>query len=363
MTSSVRSGRLSPLFFSAPEDRPVLGPQWILSRRMDLLFICGGLLWIIFFVFYPFTFGFYQKDSLTTLITFAGALLFADAHNAATILRLIEEPGLAKSHPIVSFALPCAFALTGVALLCHNSLLSPAITLYLILVAQHATAQAYGITMIYLRKSGLTLSSWQVRLVRWTFHSMMIAAIVHQFSPGAPVRSMGIDTVYYPLFDLTTPVVVDALAVVVACTMFGVLMYECRKAKVELHPGAAILTLSTLAVFTLGQAHQLALALAPAFLHGSQYLAVTTSLYLKQLKDDPSCTASGKFEELAAHYGKLLSIGLALYFVLPYGITRLGFSNVEALAVVFLMVNFHHFIADAVIWKMRPNTQQKLLLT
>ncbi len=365
MTSSVRSTRLSPLFFSAPEERPAQGPQWILSPRLDLIFICGGLLWCIFFFCYPLSFGFHPKSTLTVLLTFGGALMFADSHNAATILRLIEERGLAKSHPIVSFVLPVAFVACGALLLLNSSWLSLAITLYLIVVAQHATAQAYGIAMIYLRKSGLSLGLWQVKLVRAAFHSMMIAAIVRQFCPGAPAESLGVKTLFHPVFDLVTPLIFDGLAVAATASMFGMLIWECRKAKVPLHPGAALLTLSTLAVFTLGQSHYLALALAPAYLHGSQYLAVTTSLLLKQQKQQEQqkhyCAAN--LQDLCAYFGKLFSMGLAIYLVLPYGISRLGFSTVDALAVVFLMVNFHHFVADAVIWKMRPNTQQKLLLT
>ena len=53
-------------------------------------------------------------------------------------------------------------------------------------------------------------------------------------------------------------------------------------------------------------------------------------------------------------YGASLLLGYALFNCLPWGFDFLGFGLLQSVALVVVVVNIHHFIVDAFIWRLRP---------
>jgi hypothetical protein len=347
---------------SAPESLAKQS-RWILNGPLDLFFVCGGAMWLLLIVCtVADVLGSHVGYAFSSFVLLSGALVFADSHNAATIVRFIDEPGLAARHPYVSILLP----LLMVALLLPQILGNPqhleiAVQAYLILIAQHVTAQAYGITMIYLRKSGLELSTRQVQVIKMAFTAMMISGIARQLSPGTS-SFMGGQLSHLEIVPGFVAFAVGFAACIFFVIMFGMLSRQAHKSGVRLHPGAMLLAVNTLLLYTIVPAVGLLALLAPAFFHGTQYLAVTTAHAMKSHPNDlaasaPAVVASKLFTgDNVFYWTKVLSLGAVLYMVIPMLLSKLGFSATTAMAAVFCTVNFHHFVADAVIWRRRnPN--------
>ena len=349
----------------ANQSTPVKAPEqskWILNCPLDLFFVCGGAMWLICFCAIPlYLISNSQAHTFLSLVLIGGALIFADSHNAATIVRFIDEPGLAARHPYVSVLLPALMVLCVLpSLLGSSEYLAYGMKLYLILIAQHVTAQAYGITMIYLRKTGLELSSRQVGVIKIAFTAMMISGIARQFSVVATYEMMGVQVPYWPILPDLLNFVLGLIAVFASLVMFVVIRIQAQKSGKSIHPGAVLLAGNTLLLYTIGPVVGIFALLAPAFFHGTQYLAVTTAHTMKQRSSDTSLNGAPHLVtprlltgENTLYWTKVLTLGAVLYIVFPMALYRAGFSPIAAMAAVFCTVNFHHFAADAVIWRRR----------
>ena len=355
---------------SAPE-KLAKPSRWILNGPLDLFFVCGGAMWLLLIVCsMANVLGSQVGSAFSSFVLIGGALIFADSHNAATLVRFIDEPGLAARHPYVSILLPVLM----VALLLPQILGNPqhleiAVQVYLILIAQHVTAQAYGITMIYLRKSGLELSTRQVQVIKTAYTAMMISGISRQLSPGSS-SFMGEQVSHLQIVPDFIAFAVGCGACIFFLIMFGMLSRQAHKSGVRLHPGAMLLAANTLLLYTVGPAVGLLALLAPAFFHGTQYLAVTTAHAMKSNQNDlavgaPAVVASKLFTgDSILYWTKVLSLGAVLYMVIPMLLSKLGFMPAAAMAAVFCTVNFHHFAADAVIWRRRnPNLNNQQVVS
>jgi hypothetical protein len=317
-----------------------------------------------------YSFGEGTGQPFTAFVLLGGALIFADSHNAATIVRFIDEPGLAARHPYVSILLPVLMTVLVLPpLLGSPKYLEIGIHAYLILIAQHVTAQAYGITMIYLRKSGLELSGREILVIKIAFTAMMISGIVHQLSPGSSFI-MGAQITHFEILPNYVSFFAASGAVICFVVMLGMLSRQAQTSGKKLHPGAVLLAANTLLLYTIGPSVGLLALLAPAFFHGTQYLAVTTAHAMKPQPNDsdggaPAAVAPKLISaENTLYWTKVFSLGAVLYMVIPMMLSKLGFLPSAAMAAVFCAVNFHHFAADAVIWRRRnPDFNKQQLVS
>jgi hypothetical protein len=134
------------------------------------------------------------------------------------------------------------------------------------------------------------------------------------------------------------------------------------KSDKALHPAVVLLGANTLLLYTIGPALGLFSLVAPAFFHGTQYIAVTTSHAMKSLPinsstDAPELVTSKILTgDNVLYWTKIFSLGAVLYMVIPMMLSTFGIAPYKTMAAVFCLVNFHHFAADAVIWCRRnPN--------
>jgi hypothetical protein len=59
----------------------------------------------------------------------------------------------------------------------------------------------------------------------------------------------------------------------------------------------------------------------------------------------------------ATFYAACLALGYLLFEIWPFAYVLLGFGVAESMLLVAAVINLHHFIVDAFIWKLRqaPN--------
>lgn len=326
--------------------------RWILNSWLDIFFACGGLLAIVLLISSPleqFQGGFWAIWLLGI------SVLFADSHNAATLVRIVEEPGVFQKHPVISMWLPLGLSLTLPLLLHENNVLLWALNAYLIFISQHVSAQSYGMVMLYLRKTKIAIGMHEVRTLKLAFTAMMLAGIVRALSaPSAIVPEVeGMKTMLaLPDWMFVTTSAIAAIYAVYAIVM---LHEAARQSDVQLHPATYLIITATLAIFTLsGYFGPLALY-APAFFHASQYLLVCAALnatsYGAVLRE--GSPARHMFSEANLQYLlKVASVGLFFYILIPHGLaTATGVPMLKTMAIMFCLVNFHHFAADAFMWR------------
>jgi hypothetical protein len=88
--------------------------------------------------------------------------------------------------------------------------------------------------------------------------------------------------------------------------------------------------------------------------HGVQYLAITLVFHARENPARPLAST-------AAFYATCLAGSSVLFHAFPRGMEALGFASVGSVVVVTAMVNVHHFIVDAYIWRLRGDANAKVV--
>lgn len=119
--------------------------------------------------------------------------------------------------------------------------------------------------------------------------------------------------------------------------------------------------------FAVGSSSAMIWMYVPAYFHGSQYLAVSLSYHLKEKNLPEGMPAADIWQYVwtpAAQkfLGFIVVTGGFFYVVIPSFFAQIGFSYSLVAGLVLGVVNFHHFITDAAIWRLRDPRCRKILL-
>jgi hypothetical protein len=357
-----------PATEAVPATRPY---GWILHPAIDLLFTCGGLVWVFSALNYGLLRDQSTTDSLGALALFVTVLthLFSNSHTAATLVRAYQMPER-KQLSFYTQTAAVACAALGVVALFVEGLPAVLLKIYLLWVIQHYTAQTYGIALIYCYKRGYFLNAVEKRTFWLLMYSTAAYAILRQFV----YIDWGSQRFLYHQVPFWGPLPVwtaqaAKLAFGASAVAFTALI--ARKAWVEgqWFPFPALfVTVTGVAIhFVVGSASQLLWLWVPALYHGSQYIVVTTAFWLKErgLPPDvpPNQIAHLVLRDSGLRYlGLLLVMGAFIYVGLPRILEELGVAYTTALASVFAVFNIHHFLTDGAIWRLRDPRIRKILL-
>ncbi|MFW2405444.1 MAG: hypothetical protein ACN4GT_11810, partial [Gammaproteobacteria bacterium] len=86
--------------------------------------------------------------------------------------------------------------------------------------------------------------------------------------------------------------------------------------------------------------------------HSVQYLAITLVYHVRE-KGGPGQSEHGWFYHAAKFYGVCVLLGYVLFSVWPYVFVLMGASYAQSALLVLAMINIHHFVVDAYIWRLR----------
>ncbi len=344
---------------------------WILNPTIDTLFACGGLVWLLFGLHY-FVFGTHSRDigvQALVMLVIVGTHFLSETHNVATLHRIYQSEEKKRfSFYTKQLALSCGcLAIAG---LFVPSLVSIFAKIYLIWVSQHFTAQTYGLALLYCYKRNYTLSPFEKNVFSMLMQATCLFAIVRQltyFDWGGG-KFIGIDIPFWG--PLPEPVFV-ATSYVLAGLAAAFAFIICKKAIVEkkVFPMPAFLiTLTGILIWIFGKDVTGTLWLyVPAFYHGSQYLATSIAYYLKEkgLPDSlPTVQIARALSKPIAlkYFASLALIGTFTYIGIPHILEQVGVPFDLSFATIFCCINFHHFLTDAAIWKLRDKRTRDVLL-
>ena len=349
---------------------------WVVDPIFDLLFVAGGIPILLiginlFSVGWrtpdPFTFGQSKTSGLLLGLVLIGQHLFANSHNIATYLRIW---GSEEDRDRFSFYRTWLVALFFP--LFVLGLYSPAVTgayvyFYLMAVFWHYAAQSYGIALIYCYKRNYSLRPFEKRIMKFCMTSLSAYAILRLASVrgNSPAEWYGVALPFWgpfpPILYQTAGIVFSFAVIVFSFVIITKLIMEKK-----LFPLPSLMVL--LAVIALGLSESSTNALlwfyVPAFFHGTQYLAICLSYALKERGD--AGTISLKKLICSPLAGRLFAttvvIGGFLYVVIPHIFQQFGFSYAMVAGLVLAIVNFHHFLTDAAIWRLRDPRCREILL-
>ena len=284
-------------------------------------------------------------------------LLVNQAHFAASTLRLYTKPGAVESHPFLAYALPIAsFAVLFAAVASPSGLGRHLWALAMTWSPYHYSAQAFGLASMYCYRSGVALAPRERTLLRWACLMPFFRSLIGGIGAG-----LGLGWVV-PGAWLGAPGVAPALALGVALLdvlvfALPVVFFALASRGARAAGGVPLLALFPVLAngtwFVLFDAFD-AFVWATVF-HGLQYLALVGVFHARERR--ATGAARGPLFQVAAFYAGCVALGYALFQCWPSAAVAAGFGVVESTFLVVAIVNVHHFVVDAYIWRLRrdPN--------
>jgi hypothetical protein len=364
----------APSQVQASESKVAGKYPWIVNPAIDLLFCCGGIVWILFAVHWLFLGpnggSGTALGQMLAICTIAGTHALGETHIAATLARVYKTPqSAAKFKPYTSWV---AYACIGLAVagLFVQGITPILAKIYLIWVAQHFTAQTYGLTLMYLYKGNYQVGWLQKHLLKLLMTATAAFAILRQFT-YKEWNPDGFLAQHIPFWGPLPESIIHVCNYVLVFSAIGFGLCVLKKLVMErqMIPFPALLMVATgVLIFVLGKDITGVFFLyAPAFYHGSQYVVLSIAYYLKEsgLTDTVPRANFGKLllQSPGVRYqGLLLLLAATIYIGVPRLLSEFGFSYTLSFATIFVAVNLHHFITDQAIWKLRdPEVRRNML--
>ena len=339
---------------SAVESAPTLvSAGWLRSRSFDLRFIVAvaGIALLSGLVTMA-------NRELFGLVLLLDLWLLGYHHVVATGTRLCFDRRSLREHRFLVFGLPPLVLLGTLAAIWGLGPWSITTT-YLYWQWFHYTRQSYGIAEVYRRKSGDRVSERE-DLSRLVFYLVPLWGILHR-SAQDPDLFLGLEVRALPV----TPLVVDVVgAAALAGLAWWVLLRVRAWREGRLPVAHTLYVASHHLIFTVG--YILIPDLDCGWLtlnvwHNAQYLLFVWMFNTNRFKDgvDPHAwflSTISQEQRTLVYTSVCLAISTAIYLAIGYAAALLPLA-----IVTYQAINFHHYIVDGVIWKVRKKTLQKTL--
>jgi hypothetical protein len=335
---------------------------WLRSRSFDLWFILGiaavALLSGAVVVARPSLFG---------LVLFLDLWLLGYHHVVATYTRLCFDRDSFITHRFLVVWLPPLVLATTVLLAVG---IGPWVlaTVYLYWQWFHYTRQSWGISQGYRRKSGGLVTEGE-RLSMLTFYLPPLWGILHR-SHQAPAEFLGLELRTLPVPSLLVDIVGTAALTMLAWWIAGRLVAWWRG---QLPWAHTLFVLSHLAVFYVGYLGIDSINhgwLVLNIWHNAQYVIFVWLFNTNRFKNgvDPKARFLSRISQpdrKIIYFVTCFAISTLLYLTIWIGIETFQ-SHFEAVLlplalIVYQTINFHHYIVDALIWKLRRKPVQQVL--
>jgi tetratricopeptide (TPR) repeat protein len=355
-----------PIPPSAPP--PSVGPTarasaspWIYTPWLDWLVGCGG--WSAPLL--AATFLFAPGNSEGWAIAFyVMAVIFNYPHFMATIYRAYHTRAQFEKYKIVTLHVTLLVLLTGVVMHASPRFFPWIFTLYIFWSPWHYTGQNFGLTMMFLRRSGAEIQPGERRWLRAAFIASYLM-LLSSFNTGASndplILSLGLPAKF------TWPARAALGGAFAVFTFLG-LQRLVREKGVRAMAAPLTLAATQFLWFVLPTLIEMrSHADIPqtryssgilAVLHSTQYLWITSYYQRREARADGITTW-----KMGAYFVTLVAGGIALFIPGPWLVSVLFHFDFSTSFLIFLsLVNIHHFILDGALWKLRDARVSSMLV-
>jgi hypothetical protein len=286
-------------------------------------------------------------------------------HFSATLHRLYGAREHVRQFPFTAWLLPPLIVATAVAVFTWPvRLAGPFVALVVIWSVYHFSGQTLGLTLIYARRAGLTVTPTARRALRLFLLGVFLARVASDEAGsgervylGVAHARLGVPSFLGPLLLVPT---------LLAGALFLADLWRSRARSGQPLPFIVLLPAVSFFVWFLpGQREPYFFAFVPLF-HSIQYLLVAWVVQLKGQLDTRKPRPSRSFVLRASlRWGGVnLLGGAALFWALPKLGQWASAAPMFSFAIVASAVQLHHFFVDGVIWKIRqPAVMSPLLVS
>jgi hypothetical protein len=319
------------------------------TPSFDLLAV-GGALSLVVGLLIIVTHNRWNEEDLWALL-----LVINGAHFAASTLRLYTREKPIRRWPILTLVFPLfMIGLTTLLLGPWFRFAQIHLAVYSVWSPYHYAAQAFGLSMMYSHRASCALGLRERRMVRL---ACLLPFVVSIAAPRAATWLFFGPRVYAAQIPVTTALspFLRTAALAMPLLVFGYLRF---RAKVRV-PFIAFLLVASNAVWwsVFDPMHAFIWA---TIAHSLQYLAIVLFFHVRERVARAENKLPGIIH-IALFYGGCLMLAIVLFEIWPLLYDRQGFHPRMAGAVVFASVNIHHFVVDAFIWKIRKDSNSKVV--
>ena len=341
--------------------QPASSSEWLMNRSFDLSFIGGiplvGVVSVLVVSWKPSLFG---------VVLFWDLWLLGYHHVISTYTRLFMDSESRRIHRGLITWLPLLM-LGIVVLLAYSVGIWLLTTVYFYWQWWHYSRQSWGVNRVYERKAKLDKPLEDPRIFQLAFYSLPIWGMLwrssqqHETFLGLEFRSFAV------------PAFVANIAGVMAVFILGWLTYNRVMAwRRGVFPVAQTLYLvSHFSIFAVAYLITPNLTfgwLAINIWHNAQYIVFVWYYNNRRFKNgvDPKAKLLSRLSQTKM-FPLYMLFSLALTAVFYEGLSRSlsVFGSVTSIAIpaiiVYQAVNFHHYVVDSFIWKVRKKPMQKTL--
>lgn len=346
--------------FSA--SRTTTAPRpWIYRPWLDLVVGCGAwsapllavAAWLTLANTHGWAVGFYLL-----------AIVFNYPHFMATIYRAYHTREDFEKYKFFTLHVTLLLAATAVVMHASPRLFPWVFALYICWSPWHYTGQNYGLMMMFVRRSGASVTSNERQWLHaafWASYLMLLASFETGGSSDPLILSLGLPA------KITLPVRVALGATFAAFVFLG---FRTLVQRTSLRAMAAPLVLAVTqflwfvlpTLLELHASYQIPQTRYSsgilAVLHSAQYLWITSYYQQREARAEGQ---SGW--RLATYFLTLMAGGIALFIPGPWLVSRIFHYDFTTSFLIFTaLVNIHHFILDGALWKLRDSRIASLLV-
>jgi tetratricopeptide (TPR) repeat protein len=295
---------------------------------------------------------------------YALAIVFNYPHFMATIYRAYHTRESFEKYKILTLHVTLLVVLTGILLHASPRLLPWVFTLYICWSPWHYSGQNYGLLMMFARRAGASITSAERRWIRAAFiasYLMLLASFETGGSSDALVLSLGLPA----KFTLWARLALGAAFAILTALGFRRLI---ARSGWRAMAAPLLLALTQFLWFVLptllelDAAHKIPQTQYSsgilAVLHSAQYLWVTSYYQRNEAR-----AAGQSAWRMGGYFLTLIAGGIALFIPGPWLVSyALHFDFTTSLLIFTALVNIHHFILDAGLWKLRNPRVASLLI-
>jgi tetratricopeptide (TPR) repeat protein len=336
------------------------GP-WIYRPWLDLLVGCGAWsapLLAVALLMTP------ARTHAWAMAFYLLAIVFNYPHFMATIYRAYHTRADFEKYKFVTLHVTLLLVLTGIVMHASPRFFPWLFTLYICWSPWHYSGQNYGLLMMFARRSGAEITAGERRWLRGAFvasYLMLLASFETGGSNDPLILSLGLPPKFtFPL----------RLAFGVAFMIFTFLGFRRLIRSMGARALVAPLTLAftqflwfvlptLLELNSVSQVPQTRYSSGIlAVLHSAQYIWITSYYQRRE-----ALAGGQKSWHIAAYFATLLAGGIALFIPGPWLVSYLFHYDFSTSFLIFVsLVNIHHFILDAKLWKLRDKRVAALLV-
>ena len=302
-----------------------------------------------------------------------GLYFFGNTHQPATLFRVygskVTRDSLGKPVTVLG-----AIALAiGACMLIVPSTAMFFLKITLAWGIQHQLAQSYGIALVYCYKRRYYLNKAEKNVMLGMTYATILYVILRMYSMpdfGAITYSLaGYNVPFWPLVPEWVCAVSLGIVQLSVLAFAAMVISKYIKEK-RVFPMPALVTIMSLVMLPLlvGKSFNMIWFLFSTWwFHSCQYLVITTSFYFKErgLPENVQLSQIARMlftKEFAKYYGLLFAVGFVASYTVPMWMTDHGIGKFLAFATIYVTLNLHHYVTDAMIWKLRDPQIQKLLV-